>query len=119
MEKESLFSVSRVRQACQKGKEIEKCSYWHQEAKLGWRLMAFTTVWVDEAMEGRFGDWSLSHGPSPGTGQIHKCRALPEDALLTLLIHSSYTKVIQIFISWLEMALVFLIPTNCHSAFQS
>lgn len=35
MEKENLFRGPRVRQACQKGKEIEKCTYWHQEAKLG------------------------------------------------------------------------------------
>ena len=68
--------------------------------KFGRSLVAFATAWVDEAIGGGvLGDWSLSHGPSPGTGQIHKCRALPEDALLTLLIHSSYTRVIQIFIS--------------------
>lgn len=101
MEKESLFRGPRVRQACQKGKEIEKCTYWHQEAKLGgdsWPSLqlGLSRQWGGGAV---LGDWSLSHGPSPGTGQIHKCRALPEDALLTLLIHSSYTKVIQIFIS--------------------
>lgn len=86
--------------------------------EVGRSLGGIITARVDEAMASLLvsKSWASSrHRADP----LVSYSVPSEDALLTFLIYNSYTKDIQIFISWLKMTLVFLIYIYCHSAFQS
>lgn len=117
MQKENLFRGSSQAGLVER-QRIRKMYLLAPGNEAGRSPGGFITARVDQAMAGLLvsESWAISgHRADPHIS----CRVPSEDALLTFLIYNSYSEVIQIFISWLRMTLVFLISNYCHSAFQS
>lgn len=117
LQKENLFMGSSQAGLVER-RRVRKMHLLAPGNEVGRSPGGFFTARVDQAMAGLL--VSESQAISGHRADPHiSCRVPSEDALLIFLIYSSYTEVIQIFISWLRMTLVFLISNYCHSAFQS
>ena len=117
MQKERLFMGSSQAGLVER-QRIRKIHLLAPGNEVGRSLGGIITARVDEAMASLLvsESWASSrHKADP----LISYSVPSEDALLTFLIYNSYTKVIQIFISWLKMTLVFLIYIYCHSAFRA